>query len=118
MNSAACILITLSLALSLTVSTVQSAEYYVSTSTGSNTPGGGSQESPWKTIKYALSRVNGSADDPASIYVAQGTYYEYEISMKPYVSIYGGCRAYPMYIQDVSVICLPSPQQPWETTLL
>lgn len=76
--------------LSVHVTALHSSEYYVSTSTGSDFYGGGSLENPWATIKYALSHVSGSASNPASIYVAQGTYHEYEISMKQYVSIYGG----------------------------
>lgn len=90
MNSPAIIVLNLCVLLSITTTAVQSAEKYVSTSTGNDTFSGGSQENPWATIKYALSRVSGSESDPVTIYVAQGTYYEYEISMKPYVSIYGG----------------------------
>ncbi|MCX6338744.1 MAG: right-handed parallel beta-helix repeat-containing protein [Candidatus Aureabacteria bacterium] len=89
MKNPARIFLNMCLVLSITVTAVQSAEKYVTT-TGSNSPGGGTQENPWATIKYALSRVSGSVDDPVTICVAQGTYYEYEISMKPYVSIYGG----------------------------
>ena len=76
--------------LSVHVTALQSSEFYVSTSTGSDDYSGGSREKPWATIKYALSRVSGSESNPAKIYVAEGTYYEYEISMKPYVSAYGG----------------------------
>jgi hypothetical protein len=76
--------------LSIHVTALQASEYYVSTSTGSDTYDGGSREKPWATIKYALSRAGGHAGDPARICVAQGTYYEYNLEVYYYVSIYGG----------------------------
>ncbi|MCX6354867.1 MAG: right-handed parallel beta-helix repeat-containing protein [Candidatus Aureabacteria bacterium] len=67
----------------------QTIEKYVSIDTGDD-GNDGSQVLPWATIKNALANVSGSESAPVNIYVAQGTYNEYEISMKPYVSIYGG----------------------------
>jgi len=84
------IFLLLCLLLSIIITAVQSAEVYVSTSTGDNGTGNGTKEEPWATIKYALSHVSGSEPDPVAICVAQGTYYEYQIIMKPYVSAYGG----------------------------
>lgn len=50
------------------------ATYYVSTA-GSDTPGGGSAGSPWKTITYAAASVPaGTSGSPNVISVAAGTY--------------------------------------------
>jgi len=67
----------------------QTIEKYVSIDTGYDGYDG-SQDHPWATIKNALANVSGSESAPVNIYVAQGTYYEYQINMKSYVSLYGG----------------------------
>jgi len=53
------------------LSTAQANDYYVNATTGSNTPGNGTQTKPWKTISYALSQITGTGH---RIYVAAGTY--------------------------------------------
>jgi len=46
-------------------------DYYVNASTGSNTPGNGSQANPWKTITYALGQISASGN---TVRIAAGTY--------------------------------------------
>ncbi len=66
------------------------SEVYVSTTTGSDITGDGSQGNPWATIEKALASVYGTEANPFNILVAQGTYHEYELDLEEYVSIYGG----------------------------
>ena len=66
---------------------------YVNT-TGNNTTGDGSSGNPWKTITYALSRVNGAG---YTIYLSDGTYNAslgeaFPIYMKDGVSLVGSGR--------------------------
>ena len=65
--------------------------FYVSIKTGSNKQGDGSLQKPWKTISYALSKINNaSRSRKFAIIVASGTYDTETIIMKEYVDIYGG----------------------------
>jgi hypothetical protein len=43
---------------------VYATDYYVDATVGSNTTGNGTSAHPWKTITYALSKINGSGDIP------------------------------------------------------
>jgi parallel beta-helix repeat protein len=58
-------------ALLLFFNTVNAIDYYVNSSTGSNTTDNGTQVNPWKTITYALSKISGTGH---TVYVAAGTY--------------------------------------------
>lgn len=90
MKSLAIVLLVLFSLLPVNTALLQASEFYVSAGTGSDSYSGGSQGNPWATIKYALSRVSGSESNPASIYVAEGTYNEYNLEVSSCVSIYGG----------------------------
>ena len=67
---------------------------YVSTETGSDLTGDGSQGKPWATIGKAIDSVHGTAADPYNILVAEGTYSENELDMDEYESILGGYDPY------------------------
>ena len=56
---------------SFTTTAAASQDYYVDAKTGSNTAGGGTSSSPWKTITYALSQISGSGN---TVRIAGGTY--------------------------------------------
>jgi len=47
--------------------------FYVST-TGTDTPGGGTSQAPWATLGFALSQVNPSPAAPVQIVVSEGSY--------------------------------------------
>jgi hypothetical protein len=64
-------------------------DYCVSTTTGVDGPGRGSQALPWKTINYALDHISGTLANPHRVLVAQGVYVE-NVVCDPYESIYGG----------------------------
>ena len=64
-------------------------DYYISSSTGNDETGDGTQSNPWATIGKAIADSNGSPKAHQSIHVASGTYVE-NIAMREYVSIYGG----------------------------
>jgi hypothetical protein len=55
---------------------------------GSDAAGHGSLDMPWRTIDYALSQVNGTADAPARIVVLCGEH-EGAITLKPFVTLEG-----------------------------
>ena len=57
----------------LTVTTMGQVNYYVST-TGSDSPGYGSQSNPWLTIEYAVNSVSNPTTDAIIIHVEAGTY--------------------------------------------
>jgi subtilisin family serine protease len=66
---------------------------YVSASTGSDTTGNGSAESPWKTITHALSQISdASSSTKYALLVAEGRYAGATIQMKEYVDLYGGFK--------------------------
>ena len=50
------------------------ADYYVNVLSGSNENSGSNATYAWKTITYALSKVEGNESDPALIYISSGTY--------------------------------------------
>ncbi|MBU1626610.1 DUF1565 domain-containing protein [bacterium] len=69
------------------------SDFYVAP-TGSDENGSGSVSNPWKTITHALSKVEGSLQDPVIIHVAVGFYNTssgelYPLKMKSNVSILG-----------------------------
>lgn len=113
MKSLAVVFFSLCVLLSIHAAVLQASEYYVSAGTGSDDYDGGSKAKPWATIKYALSHVSGSESNPASIYVAAGTYNEYNLEVDSYVSIYGGydpttwernISSYPTVIDGTSAL--------------
>jgi len=79
----------------LSVGTVIGADYYVDARTGADGNSGASPLTAWKTITHALASVSGTAGDPATIYIAAGTYSPSEndesfpLQMKSYVSLIG-----------------------------
>jgi len=87
MVAAACLL--------LSVGAVLAADYYVDARTGDDENTGASPSAAWKTITHALASVSGTAGDPATIYIAAGTYSPSEndesfpLQMKSYVSLIG-----------------------------
>ena len=83
-------IIVLSLLLNLFSLTCSGLEFYVNASTGSDANTGLTIENPWKTITYALSKVNGSKENLQTINVASGIYNlsngeVFPIKMKSYV---------------------------------
>ena len=81
----------------LTVILVEGAsgtDYYVA-SDGSDSNDGLTQETPWKTITFALSQITGTAENPHTIHVAPGTYSAsltgetFPLTMKNHVSLQG-----------------------------
>ncbi len=85
--AAACVL--------LAIGAVLAADYYVDADNGSDANTGASPLVAWKTISHALASVNGTAGDPATIYIAAGTYSPSEngesfpLQMESYVSLSG-----------------------------
>src|SRR5262245_26156056 len=65
--------------------------FYVSVTTGSDSPAGGTLATPWKTIPYALLQVTGTSPDPVELRVDAGTYNS-AITMEEFVSILGGYK--------------------------
>ncbi len=66
--------------------------YYVNP-TGTNSVGSGTQENPWRTIRYAADQVDGSLNDPQNrdtLFLSEGVFLEDgQISLKPGVSLIG-----------------------------
>ena len=79
----------------LSVGAVQAADYYVDARTGADGNTGASPSAAWQTITHALASVSGTTGDPATIYIATGTYSPSEddesfpLQMKSYVSLIG-----------------------------
>ncbi|MCI0588100.1 MAG: DUF1565 domain-containing protein [Planctomycetes bacterium] len=79
------------LVLSLLAPCAPAVDYFVNAATGNNASGDGSLASPWRTITFAVSQVQGPGD---AIHVAAGVYDSalgetYPIDMKPGVSVIG-----------------------------
>lgn len=64
---------TILLLLVLLAGSAGATDFYVAT-TGSDSNNGNSSGSPWRTLTHALQQVNGTAQNPAVIHVAAGTY--------------------------------------------
>jgi hypothetical protein len=61
---------------------------------GSDQEGIGSMEKPCQSISYTLSQINDAGEsNKVAVCIAEGTYEESTIDMKPYVDLYGGYRA-------------------------
>jgi parallel beta-helix repeat protein len=81
----------LTIILLLLFETLNATDYYVNSSTGSNSTGNGTSGNPWKTITYALSQISGTGH---TVYVAAGKYNSalgetFPILMKDGVSLSG-----------------------------
>lgn len=63
--------------------------FYVSTTTGSDATGDGSQGNPWATIQHGIDSTMGTQTDPVEIRVAGGTYAE-RIYAHCYSNLLGG----------------------------
>ena len=61
-------------------------DYYVSTS-GSDASGNGTQGSPWRTLRFACTRV--TANQGHTIRLSGGTFVELQMTVPPGVSIIG-----------------------------
>ena len=75
--------------------TVDSQKYYqiryVSSTRGFNESGDGSRENPWKSLTYALSKIDSaSAEKKYAILVSEGTYHHGTVVMKEFVDLFGG----------------------------
>jgi hypothetical protein len=66
--------------------------YYVSKTTGHNDRGDGSRDKPWATVWPALGRAGREAGPERryAVFVAEGTYLDRQLQMKPHVDLYGG----------------------------
>lgn len=69
--------------------TAEATDYYVDGTNGLDKPARGTMVEPWKTINYALDHINGSADAPHRVLVAQAIYRE-TVVCDAYESLYGG----------------------------
>jgi hypothetical protein len=78
--------------------------YYVSSTTGSDTTGDGSQANPWATIGCAISAI-GSLGETITICVQSGTYNEY-ISIPAGITLKGGYDSSWNYDPDNNVTTL------------
>jgi len=64
---------------------------YISIQTGSDKNGDGSQQNPWQTLTYALTKINDASEsNKYAVLVAEGTYNSGSFIMKEYVELYGG----------------------------
>jgi hypothetical protein len=64
---------------------------YVSQTNGADREGNGTKENPWATIQHALTQiVDAGLSNRYAVLVAEGLYAESTISLKEYVSLYGG----------------------------
>jgi hypothetical protein len=64
---------------------------YLSIQTGSDKNGDGSKEKPWRTLTFAVSKINDASESKKyAVLVAEGTYNSSTIVMKEYVDLYGG----------------------------
>ena len=72
------------------------ADFWVDVENGSNDNSGLTPDDAWNTITYALTLIDGTKDEPATIHVAKGIYrYDmdyseiYPLNMKNYVTLVG-----------------------------
>jgi hypothetical protein len=70
-----------------------SISFFVS-SAGANSVGGGSSDSPWATISYAIAQSGASAVNPVRIIIADGNYPE-DVTLIPYVTLVGAVGVLP-----------------------
>jgi hypothetical protein len=65
--------------------------HYVSVSGGEDRPDAGSRERPWRTLRYALQRIEPEGTSRrVALLVAQGTYAEAPLHLIPLVDLFGG----------------------------
>lgn len=81
------------------------ADYYVSTS-GSDASGNGSQGSPWRTLRYATTKV--PANQGHIIRVSAGTFVELQMTLPPGVSIIGAGAGQTIIKSDPSFYYNPA----------
>lgn len=91
-------LTTVSLAIVLILSVISScaaADYYVNAGAGSDFNAGTSPDDAWQTITHALNTVTGTAESPATIHIAAGTYSastngeSFPLQIRSYVTLRG-----------------------------
>jgi len=64
---------------------------YVSSTSGSDSQGEGSRQSPWETVIFALSRISDANEQNRyAVLVSAGSYGNRTIRMKEYIDLYGG----------------------------
>src|SRR5689334_21008465 len=63
--------------------------YYVDGRAGKD-EGDGSKQSPWKSLKLAMSKATAETGKRVAILVAEGNYAEGGLTMKPKVDVFGG----------------------------
>ncbi|MFC1593331.1 hypothetical protein ACFL3O_00170 [Candidatus Neomarinimicrobiota bacterium] len=86
---------------------VYSHIYYVAHHVGSNDNGDGSKQKPWKSITFALKKVNDQSDNnKVAFIVGAGTYTGSTIIMEQYIDLYGGfnCKTWDRDIYKYSSI--------------
>ncbi|MBU1628154.1 right-handed parallel beta-helix repeat-containing protein, partial [bacterium] len=100
------------------------SDYYVDAVNGSNENSGLSKDDAWKTITYALTQVEGIAEEQTVIHVAVGTYdmvlgETFPLNMKDYITLKGaekettiidasGSNTSVIFIKDVENVCIES----------
>lgn len=67
------LIVTFMTMLVIMVTGAMALDFYVAT-TGDDTSGGGSQENPWRTIRYALAKTAKYRDRAHTVHIAAGTY--------------------------------------------
>ena len=76
---------------------------YISQTKGADREGKGTKENPWATIQHALTQVvDAGLSNRYALLVAEGLYAESTISLKEYVSLYGGFSS-STWERDISI---------------
>jgi uncharacterized protein YjdB len=84
---------------------IMAADYYVSTS-GNDASGNGSQGSPWRTLRFACTKV--AANQGHTIRLSGGTYVERQVNVPPGVNVIGAGRDVTIIKSDPSFYYNPA----------
>ncbi|HMG94497.1 MAG TPA: Ig-like domain-containing protein [Chryseolinea sp.] len=84
---------------------IMAADYYVSTS-GNDASGNGSQGSPWRTLRFACTKV--AANQGHTIRLSSGTYVEQQINVPTGVNVIGAGRDLTIIKSDPSFYYNPA----------
>src|SRR6186713_2156808 len=84
---------------------IMAADYFVSTS-GNDASGNGSQASPWRTLRFACTKV--AANQGHTIRLLAGTFVEQQLTVPPGVNVIGAGRDVTIIKSDPSFYYYPA----------